>query len=108
MEKLQFTISGRRSRTNRFFLDGKELFLRRSLNVVQYRPTGFEWEYLGSGPAQIALAICLEIMPYEWIAKGLYQSFKHEFVSGWTEDAFEVTIDVTDFLISHRGLYDLA
>jgi hypothetical protein len=108
MEKLVFTICGRRGRTNRLFLDDRELFPERSVNLVHHSSTGFEWGYLGSGPAQTALAICLEIMPHEWMALALYQSFKHAFVSDWKEDDFEVTIDVTDFLISHRGLYELA
>ncbi len=108
MEKLVFTICGKRGRTNRLFLDGRELHSERSLKIYNHSPTGFNWGYLGSGPAQTALAICLEIMPHEWMARALYQSFKHAFVAGWQDDQFEETIDITDFLISNRGLYELA
>ena len=108
MEKLVFTICGERGRTNRLFIDGRELHPERSLKVCNHSPSGFNWGYLGSGPAQTALAICVDIMPHEWMAKALYQSFKFDFVAGWQGDQFKVTIDITDFLISHRGLYELA
>jgi hypothetical protein len=40
--------------------DGKRLHLWRSLAVWNHSPTGFEWGYAGSGPAQSALAILLD------------------------------------------------
>jgi hypothetical protein len=30
------------------------------LDVHSHSPTGFEWGYCGSGPAQLALALCLD------------------------------------------------
>lgn len=108
MEKLVFTISGERGATNRLYVDGKRLNLDESLKVRSHSPTGFEWGYGGSGPAQTALAICLEILPEQWMAQALYQSFKFRFVSCWKADAFEVVIDITDFLIDHRDLFDTA
>lgn len=108
MEKLVFTISGERGATNRLYVDGKLLDLEESLKVRNHSPTGFEWGYGGSGPAQSALAICLKILPQRWMAEALYQSFKFRFVSCWKADAFEVVIDITDFLIDHRDLYESA
>jgi hypothetical protein len=102
---LVFTISGRRGNPNRLFLDGRELYPERSFKIRYHSPTGFNWGYGGSGPAQTALAICLEIMPEQSMAVALYQSFKFEFVSGWKDDVFEAVIDITDFLIDHRHLY---
>jgi hypothetical protein len=40
--------------------DGVRVPLRRSLAVWNHSPTGFEWGYGGSGPAQTALAILLD------------------------------------------------
>jgi len=42
------------------------------------------------------------------MAQALYQSFKFRFVTCWKADAFEVVIDITDFLIDHRDLFDSA
>lgn len=32
------------------------------LGVYRHSPSGFEWGYLGSGPAQLALALCVEVV----------------------------------------------
>lgn len=32
------------------------------LHVRSHSPTGFEWGYCGSGPAQLALALCVDIL----------------------------------------------
>jgi hypothetical protein len=108
MEKLVFTISGKRGRTNQLFIDGKEILPARSLKKRNHSPTGFEWGYAGSGPAQTALAICLEIFPAEWMAEALYQSFKFAFVCSWKDDEFTEEIDLTNFLIDHRTMYEVA
>lgn len=62
------------------FLDEAELSPERSQQVKNHSPTGFAWGYLGSGPAQLALAIMLELYP-ERIALEKYQQFKVETVS---------------------------
>lgn len=108
MEKLEFTIAGKRGKTNQLFIDGKQILPGRSLKVQCHSPTGFEWGYPGSGPTQTALAICLEIFPTQWMAQALYQSFKFHFVCSWKDDQFEEEIDLTNFLIDHRSIYELA
>lgn len=42
-------------------LDGKRLDISRSLKVWSHSPSGFNWGYDGSGPAQLALAVALEV-----------------------------------------------
>ena len=37
--------------------DIAQLSLEKSFEVVQHSPTGFQWGYGGSGPAQLATAI---------------------------------------------------
>lgn len=61
-----------------------------SLRVVRHSPTGFEMGYGGSGPAQLALAILLEVLP-RGDALRLYQKFKESFVAPAPEAGFEVT-----------------
>jgi len=58
--------------------NGKKLPLR--LNVQNHSPTGFEWGYSGSGPAQLALAIlCCEYQPD--LAIALHQDFKRDVIA---------------------------
>jgi hypothetical protein len=68
--------------------NGQVLQPLRSLKVRNHSPTGFEWGYGGSGPAQLALAILLEETSREE-AEDAYQDFKWEHVGhfpkwGWS------------------------
>lgn len=109
MEKTVFVIAGKREKKrNRLWVSGKELDPEISLAVRNHSPDGFNWGYGGSGPAQSALAICLEIFPEQWMAEALYQSFKWSFVSKWQDDEFSTTIDITDFLIDNRRIFERA
>ena len=47
--------------TRTVWLDGKKLDPRPSQKHHNHSPDGFNWGYEGSGPAQLALAIMLEI-----------------------------------------------
>jgi hypothetical protein len=53
----------------------------RSLALVNHSPSGFEWGYGGSGPAQLALALLLDYTDDEAFALDHYQEFKTEVVS---------------------------
>ena len=53
----------------------------RSLELVNHSPSGFEWGYGGSGPAQLALALLLDYTGGEAFALNHYQAFKTEVVS---------------------------
>ncbi|MFC6890306.1 DUF6166 domain-containing protein [Halorubrum trueperi] len=53
----------------------------RSLELVNHSPSGFEWGYGGSGPAQLALALLLDYTGDEAFALDHYQEFKTEVVS---------------------------
>ena len=56
-------------------LNGQPFDPSRSQRVRNHSPSGFEWGYGGSGPAQLALAILLEEVD-EDSALNLYQDFK--------------------------------
>ncbi len=58
-------------------LNGKLLPLEPSLREWAHSPTGFNWGYNGSGPAQLALAIALELTGGR---KG-YQEFKSDVIA---------------------------
>ncbi len=51
------------------------------LNVVNHSSTGFSWGYLGSGPAQLALAILIDHTGDVVKAKRWYQQFKDEIIA---------------------------
>lgn len=53
----------------------------RSLELENHSPSGFEWGYGGSGPAQLALALLLDYTGKEAFALDHYQEFKTEVVS---------------------------
>jgi len=63
-----------------YLLDEVELSLEKSLKVKNHSPTGFSHGYAGSGPAQLALAIMLELYPQR-IALTKYQQFKFDTIA---------------------------
>jgi len=50
--------------------------LRLRLDLDNHSPTGFEWGYPGSGPAQLALAILADALGNDRRAVRLHQPFK--------------------------------
>src|SRR5262245_52035317 len=50
--------------------------LRLRLDLFNHSPTGFEWGYGGSGPAQLALAILADHLGDDERAVRLHQGFK--------------------------------
>ena len=59
---VEVTVNGRR--------------LNPRLDLWNHSPTGFEWGYGGSGPAQLALALLADHFADKEQALRLYQSFK--------------------------------
>jgi len=56
----------------------------RSLRVWSHSPDGFNWGYAGSGPAQLALALLLEVTD-QATAVRLHQDFKAAHVVLWKD-----------------------
>jgi hypothetical protein len=52
------------------------------LDLRNHSPTGFEWGYGGSGPAQLALAVLVDHLANDDEALNLYQEFKRVVVAG--------------------------
>jgi hypothetical protein len=59
----------------------KKLSPRRDLR--NHSPTGFQWGYGGSGPAQLALALCADALGDDVRAERIYQKFKFKVVGAW-------------------------
>ena len=88
--------------TPAFHQDGQRPLPHR-LDVRDHSPTGFNWGYGGSGPAQLALAILCDFLEDEDVAGTVYQSFKWAVIStlgegrDWRltgEDVFSSAVDL--------------
>jgi hypothetical protein len=51
------------------------------LDLANHSPTGFEWGYGGSGPAQLALAILADVFRNDQLAVRLHQRFKWDAIA---------------------------
>lgn len=85
-------------------------------HVVHHSPTGFEWGYGGSGPADLALSILSFVIGPERATVGihdgnrcgalaweLHQPFKRDFVAGWG-DGWTITVgDVRKWIAAQGG-----
>jgi len=87
---MKHTLKGE-AKTRRVWLNGKELFPDDSQAYRNHSPDGFSWGYGGSGPAQLALAVMLEI---KGEAFG-YQDFKwKEIATLPIGDDFEIEFEL--------------
>jgi hypothetical protein len=72
-------------------VNGKPLAPR--LDLGNHSPTGFEWGYGGSGPAQLALALLADATGDADVALALYQRFKREVVGRLDHDGWSMTAE---------------
>jgi Family of unknown function (DUF6166) len=94
-----------RGRFEHLYLDGRELGqreLERSLAVFGHSPDGFAWGYGGSGAAQSALAILLEVTDSAEMAERYHQHFKAEVVAQAPQGDFGVDVDFDAWLFGER------
>lgn len=75
-------------------IDGAALNPRTDLR--NHSPTGFEWGYEGSGPAQLALAILCDFLQDDRKALEYYQEFKRDILApigatSWTIKSDSIT-----------------
>ncbi len=55
--------------------------LRPSYKLYPHSPDGFQWGYCGSGPAQLALAILLDLTRDPDLSVRLHQEFKRNLIA---------------------------
>ena len=88
------TYEGRRDRNDALVTaNGRPLNPR--LDLRNHSPTGFEWGYGGSGPAQLALALLADHLGHDQEAVDLHQRFKWNVVAEfppkhWTLTSAEI------------------
>lgn len=78
--------------TGQVKVNGLTLKLGPSQKIYNHSPDGFNWGYGGSGPGQLALAICLAVGMSKEDALGRYQSFKFEHVAQWPQADLDVML----------------
>jgi hypothetical protein len=72
-------------------VNGVELDPR--FDLRRHSPDGFQWGYGGSGPAQLALALCADALEDDERAQAVYQAFKFRSVATLATDDWEMTAD---------------
>lgn len=72
--------------------DGEILSPLPSLEVINHSPDGFNWGYSGSGPAQLSLALLLDVLGDPELAQRHHQNFKEEVVASFG-DIWQITGD---------------
>jgi len=89
------TYRGSRERGNVWIespeYEGRWRDLPLRLDVFNHSPSGFEWGYLGSGPAQLALAILCDYLGEPQLAVRFYGEFKEDIVARWKDDEWTLT-----------------
>ena len=88
--------------TEKVWLNGKRLYPAKSQRVWNHSPNGFNWGYEGSGPAQLALAVLLELVPQDRAVE-LHQEFKRDVIAALVQDDFQVSIDLRPWLKETEG-----
>lgn len=78
-------------------VDGRRLNPRRDL--WNHSPSGFEWGYVGSGPAQLALAILADHCGDDEEALNFYQRFKWKIVAGFPYRGWTLTSDEVEAVL---------
>lgn len=74
--------------------------------IVYHSPTGFEWGYPGSGPADLALNILLKVTKDSYQAQRLHQQFKDDFIVPMPEEGGEILIDDVKRWLAKHGVYN--
>lgn len=76
--------------------DGEVRFLNPRTDLMNHSPDGLSWGYAGSGPAQLALAMLMEVLNDWERVQPIYQRFKDQFIAripqhtNWTADGADV------------------
>lgn len=83
-----------------------ELSPAASQKLYNHSPTGFQWGYGGSGPAQLAMALLLDVTGNPELALAHYQDFKWHYVTSWGEEWSITSREILGWL-SRMGTLEL-
>jgi hypothetical protein len=89
--------------TGQVFINGLLLEPGPSQNLFNHSPDGFSWGYAGSGPAQLALAILLELTGDKEFALEHHQDFKFAWVAKLPQGDFLGWSKADEWIIERGG-----
>jgi hypothetical protein len=93
MNQEEVIYTGQKERTPEggmvVFRNGIPFSPRPSQKLINHSPDGFNWSYWGSGPAQLALALLLDVTHNPSLAIAKHQQYKFEVV-GKLQDSWEI------------------
>ena len=69
---------------------GPQYPLNPRFDLRNHSPTGFAWNYGGSGPAQLALALLADVTGDDDVAQKLYQAYKWEIIGRLPKGPWEI------------------
>jgi hypothetical protein len=71
--------------------DGECSLLNPRLDLRNHSPTGLEWGYSGSGPAQLALALAADVLGDDDRAQAVYQQMKFKLIGRLPHEEWVLT-----------------
>ncbi len=81
--------------------DGESYTLPWRLDLCNHSPTGLNWGYGGSGPAQCALAILADLLGDDRQARHVYQAFKWAVIAKLPiDEPWELTSEQIDYALT--------
>ena len=72
------------------------------LDLWSHSPTGFEWSYGGSGPAQLALALAVDATGDAELALRHHQELKRRLVTGWKHEWKVTAREICEFVAAEE------
>lgn len=85
------------------YKDGAVLYPQPSQEAWNHSPDGFEWGYGGSGPAQLALALLLDVTGDRALSLRLHQTFKWERIAPLLDEWQLTTEEIKAWVCANRG-----
>lgn len=82
-------------------VDGRVRPLNPRFDIRKHSPDGFNWAYGGSGPAQLALALCCEVLQDDDRAHAVYQKFKWLVIAQLSGDEWVLTEEQIKLHVEH-------
>ena len=78
----------------------------RSQAIRNHSPDGFNWGYAGSGPAQLALGLLLEVTNNEQLAIAHYNDFTYEVIGAVESQETDWELEESQILewLANRGV----
>ena len=83
--------------------NGQMSALTQRQGLINHSPDGFGWGYGGSGPSQLALAMCADALGDDREAVRVYQAFKNAWVALQQGDEWQISADEVRAIIHRLG-----